>query len=121
MASWMISLKSSKLQISLVLLQLINNCCSNLSTAKDKVEAIGNGGLSGAPIRAKSTAVIKYLADKSNGAFPIIAVGGIDSAAAAIEKLEAGASLVQVYSALIYKGPTLVKEINKGLTEYYSK
>lgn len=94
---------------------------SNLSTAKDKVDAIGNGGLSGAPIRAKSTAVIKYLADKSNGAFPIIAVGGIDSPEAAIEKLEAGASLVQVYSALVYKGPTLIKEINKGLSEYYNK
>lgn len=73
---------------------------------------IGAGGLSGAPLRQRSTEVISYLSSKSNQAFPIIAVGGIDSAEAAIEKLKAGASLVQIYTGLIYKGPALIKQIN---------
>lgn len=73
------------------------------------------GGLSGKPLTKKSTEVIKYLHTKSNGAFPIIGVGGIHSAADALEKLEAGASLVQIYTGFIYEGPGLVKRILKGL------
>jgi len=73
------------------------------------------GGLSGIPVRDRSTAVIKYLHDKSEGAFPIIGVGGIHSAEDALEKLNAGASLVQVYTGFIYEGPALVKRINKAL------
>jgi dihydroorotate dehydrogenase len=73
------------------------------------------GGLSGKPVRDKSTQVIKYLHQKSKGSFPIIGVGGIHSAKDAQEKLDAGASLVQIYTGFIYEGPGLVKSILKGL------
>lgn len=88
---------------------------SMLKTDAATVEAIGAGGLSGKPVRKRSTEVIKYLHEKSNGAFPIVGVGGIHSADDAIEKLDAGASLVQVYSGYIYEGPGLVKEINQKI------
>jgi len=88
---------------------------SGLKTAKNKVEAIGNGGLSGKPVGLRSTQVIKYLADKSNRAFPIIGVGGIHSAEDALEKLAAGATLLQIYTGFIYEGPSLVKRINKAI------
>jgi len=88
---------------------------SGLKTDKTKVEVIGNGGLSGKPVRERSTEVIKYLADKSNRAFPIIGVGGIHSAEDALEKLDAGATLLQVYTGFIYEGPSLVKRINKAI------
>ena len=88
---------------------------SGLVTPADEVEKMGAGGLSGAPVRKRSTEVIRYLHQKSNGSFPIIGVGGICSAEDAQEKLEAGASLVQVYSGLIYAGPGLVKSINKSI------
>ncbi|WKK65076.1 quinone-dependent dihydroorotate dehydrogenase [Lutimonas zeaxanthinifaciens] len=73
------------------------------------------GGLSGKPVKERSTEVIRYLADKSNKAFPIIGVGGIHSEEDAKEKLEAGADLVQLYTGFIYEGPGLVKRINKSL------
>ncbi len=73
------------------------------------------GGLSGKPVREKSTEVIRFLAEKSNKAFPIIGVGGIHSAKDAKEKLDAGADLIQVFTGFIYEGPELVKRINKGL------
>jgi dihydroorotate dehydrogenase len=73
------------------------------------------GGLSGKPLTDKSTYVINFLHQKSRGAFPIIGVGGIHSAQDAINKIEAGASLVQLYTGFIYKGPVLVKQINKAL------
>lgn len=73
------------------------------------------GGLSGKPLTNRSTEVIKFLAEKSNKAFPIIGVGGIHSAADALEKLEAGADLVQLYTGFIYEGPKLIKDINKQL------
>ena len=88
---------------------------SRLKTDKNKVDAIGNGGLSGKPVGLRSTEVIKYLADKSNRAFPIIGVGGIHSAEDALEKLDAGATLLQVYTGFIYEGPSLVKRINKAI------
>lgn len=71
------------------------------------------GGLSGKPLAKRATEVIRFLSEKSNKAFPIIGVGGIHSAADAIEKLDAGASLVQLYTGFIYEGPALVKAINK--------
>jgi dihydroorotate dehydrogenase len=86
-----------------------------LKTSKAEIDKIGNGGVSGKPVRTRSTEVIKYLTDKSNKAFPIIGVGGIHSAQDAIEKLEAGADLVQVYTGFIYEGPRLIKKINKAL------
>ncbi|MFD2970060.1 quinone-dependent dihydroorotate dehydrogenase [Sphingobacterium bambusae] len=73
------------------------------------------GGVSGRPLTKRSTEVIRYLAEKSNHTFPIIGVGGIHSAEDAIEKLEAGASLVQLYTGFIYEGPALVSKICKGL------
>ena len=88
---------------------------SNLKADPKRLLEIGNGGLSGQPIKDKSTQVIKYLADKSNKAFPIIGVGGIHSAQDALDKLESGADLIQIYTGFIYEGPKLVKDINKAL------
>ena len=73
------------------------------------------GGLSGKPVRKRSTEVIRFLAEKSGKSFPIIGVGGIHSAQDAKEKLAAGADLIQLYTGFIYEGPGLVKEINKSL------
>ncbi|MDH3698532.1 MAG: quinone-dependent dihydroorotate dehydrogenase [Flavobacteriaceae bacterium] len=73
------------------------------------------GGLSGKPLKDKSTEVIRFLAKKSNNAFPIIGVGGIHSAADAIEKLNAGASLVQLWTGFVYEGPSLVRQINEAV------
>jgi dihydroorotate dehydrogenase len=73
------------------------------------------GGLSGKPLAQRSTEVIRFLSEKSNKAFPIIGVGGIHSAEDAIEKLDAGASLIQIYTGFIYEGPALVKAINKKI------
>lgn len=78
----------------------------------NKIEA---GGLSGKPLTKRSTEVIRFLAEKSNHAFPIIGVGGIHTAEDAIEKLNAGASLVQLYTGFIYEGPRLIKDINRKL------
>jgi dihydroorotate dehydrogenase len=75
------------------------------------------GGLSGKPVRERSTEVIRFLAEKSGKAFPIIGVGGIHSAEDAIEKLEAGADLIQLYTGFIYEGPALVRDINKRLAQ----
>jgi len=94
---------------------------SILTTEISQVEAIGAGGVSGKVLAKKSTEVIRFLAKQSNNAFPIIGVGGIFSAQDAIDKLEAGASLVQIYSGMIYEGPGLIKKINKGLVKYLSK
>jgi dihydroorotate dehydrogenase len=73
------------------------------------------GGLSGKPLTKRSTEVIRFLAEKSNKSFPIIGVGGIHTAEDAMEKLNAGASLVQLYTGFIYEGPALVKAINKKI------
>ena len=88
---------------------------SGLKTDKNKVEAIGAGGLSGEPLKKRSTEVIKYLANKSGKSFLIIGVGGIHSADDALEKLDAGATLLQIYTGFIYEGPSLVKQINKAI------
>ena len=80
--------------------------------SENKIEA---GGLSGKPLTKRATEVIRFLSEKSNRSFPIIGVGGIHSAEDAIEKLEAGASLVQLYTGFIYEGPALVKAINKAI------
>jgi len=73
------------------------------------------GGLSGKPLTERSTEVIRYLSKKSSGAFPIIGVGGIHSPEDAMEKLKAGASLIQLYTGFIYEGPGLIKRINKKI------
>jgi dihydroorotate dehydrogenase len=89
-----------------------------LNTNKSDIEKMGAGGLSGKALRHRSTEVISYLNKKSNGAFPIIGVGGINSGADAIEKLKAGATLVQVYTGFIYEGPAMVKNINKAILKW---
>ncbi len=86
-----------------------------LKTPKAKVEEIGAGGLSGKPVQKRATEVIGYLNRKGKGSFDIIAVGGIFTAADAQEKLDAGASLVQVYTGFIYEGPRIIQRICKGL------
>ena len=92
---------------------------TNTTIARDMIAghplAHEAGGLSGAPVKAKSTFVVQELAAELNGKIPIIAAGGILSAADAQEKLEAGASLVQIYSGLIYRGPQLIEDIVKSL------
>lgn len=82
---------------------------AHLTLAEEK------GGLSGKPLKQRSTEVIRFLAEKSNKAFPIIGVGGIHSATDAIEKLKAGADLIQLYTGFVYEGPSLLKEINKAI------
>ncbi|WP_350292363.1 quinone-dependent dihydroorotate dehydrogenase [uncultured Croceitalea sp.] len=84
---------------------------SHLTLAEEK------GGLSGKPLTNRSTEVIRFLAEKSNKSFPIIGVGGIHSAEDALEKLEAGADLVQLYTGFVYEGPGLLKQINKAILE----
>ena len=86
-----------------------------LATDAETVSAMGPGGVSGAPVRERATEVIRHLAAKSQGQFPIIGVGGVDSVEAAQEKLDAGASLVQVYSGMIYQGPGLPSRLVQGL------
>ena len=88
---------------------------NNLATPAGEVDAIGAGGLSGAPLRKRATEVISYIHTQSGGTIPIIASGGIFTAADAKEKLDAGASLVQVYTGFIYEGPGIAREICKGL------
>lgn len=94
---------------------------SKLITPQAEVESIGAGGVSGKVLARRSTEVIRYLHQKSKGEFPIVGVGGIFSVEDAIEKLEAGASLLQVYSGMIYEGPGLIKKIKKGLLAYFSQ
>jgi dihydroorotate dehydrogenase len=92
---------------------------TNTTLSREGVEDMKNatetGGLSGAPVRDKSSQVIRHLSNQLAGELPIIGVGGIMGGADAIEKIEAGASLVQVYSGLIYRGPSLVREVAKAL------
>ncbi|HTA82962.1 MAG TPA: quinone-dependent dihydroorotate dehydrogenase [Bacteroidia bacterium] len=92
-----------------------NTTLSREGLKSEGVEAIGAGGLSGAPVRKRSTEVVKYLAEKSKGTFPIIASGGIHSAEDALEKLDAGAVMIELYTGFIYEGPMLVKRINKEI------
>jgi dihydroorotate dehydrogenase len=87
----------------------------NLKTPKDELERIGAGGLSGKSVTQRSTEVIRYLSARSGGSFPIVGVGGIMDEKDALEKIRAGAALIQVYTGYIYKGPGLIKRINKAL------
>jgi dihydroorotate dehydrogenase len=87
----------------------------SLIYSKDELEKIGAGGLSGKPLTKRSTEVIRYLKQRSGNAFPVIGVGGIHSAADALEKLDAGADLLQLYTGFIYEGPALIAEINEAI------
>lgn len=88
---------------------------SGLATDPARLEAIGNGGLSGRPLAARSLALVRALYRKLDGALPIVGVGGIDSAESAYQRIRAGASLIELYTALVYHGPGLVGRINRGL------
>ncbi len=91
---------------------------TNTTISRDGLHSINQketGGLSGRPLRKRSTEVIKFLTEKGKNAFPVIGVGGIHSAEDALEKLAAGASLVQLYTGFIYEGPALIKEINRAI------
>ena len=93
---------------------------SNTTLSREKLISSNRsemGGLSGKPIAERSTEVIRFLHEKSNNAFPIIGVGGIHSPEDAINKLNAGASLIQLYTGFVYEGPGLIKKINKAILE----
>jgi len=90
---------------------------NNLKTNNSKIEKIGNGGLSGEPLKNKSNEVIRYISKKTNGNLPIIGVGGIMNPKDALDKIEAGADLIQLYTGFIYEGPSIVKKINQYLSK----
>jgi dihydroorotate dehydrogenase len=86
-----------------------------LASNKILLNKIGQGGLSGKPLNKRSTEIIRYLSEKSHGKIPIIGVGGIMTPGDALEKLSAGATLVQIYTGFIYNGPCFVKQINREI------
>lgn len=86
-----------------------------LKTDAERVKQIANGGLSGLPLRDRSVEIIRYISQKTEGKLPIIGVGGTMSPDDAVEKLKAGASLVQVFTGFIYYGPSLAKDVNKAV------
>ena len=86
-----------------------------LATGTSEIERIGRGGLSGRPLAARATALVRHLYRTTDGAVPLIGVGGIDSAEAAYVRIRAGATLIQVYTGLVYEGPGLVGRIHRGL------
>ncbi len=88
---------------------------SGLITPADEVASIGSGGLSGKVLQSRATEVVTYIAQKSKGSIPIIGVGGIHNEASALEKINAGASLVQVYTGFVYGGPPFIKKIAKAI------
>ena len=88
---------------------------SCLTQSEKRLDQIGNGGLSGKPLKDQSTAVIAYLSKKTNGTLPIIGVGGIHSKEDALEKFAAGATLIQLYTGFIYEGPPLIQSIKQGI------
>lgn len=93
----------------------------NLNTSSETLDEIGKGGLSGAPIFLRALERVKFVHDISRGAVPIIGVGGIDSASGVIKMMEAGASLVELYSSLVYEGPAVVSKILEDLEAYLIK
>ncbi len=92
-----------------------------LTTSEAVLARIGQGGLSGAPLAERSTQLVRYLYRRTGGAVPIIGVGGVASAEAAYAKLRAGASLVQLYTGLVYEGPGLVRRIKEGLVRLFER
>ena len=88
-----------------------------LKSSKEDIEKIGDGGMSGAPLFERSVEFVKYISQKTNGQLPIIAVGGIMTPENAKQMLDAGASLVQIYSGFVYNGPGFIKQINKHLAK----
>ncbi len=92
-----------------------------LKTPAEQIKAIGKGGMSGAPLTARSLEVVRYVHEKSKGKIPIIAVGGIMSVQDALNMLDAGASLIQLYTGFIYEGPGLARRINRAILKRRTK
>jgi len=92
-----------------------------LRTPAAQIEQMGAGGISGKPVTLRATEMVKYIHEQSNGKIPMMAVGGIHTAQDALDKLAAGATLVQLYTGFIYEGPALVKAINKALLQRIQK
>ena len=90
---------------------------NQLKTDSNEIEKIGNGGLSGFPLKDQSNEVIKYISEKTQKSIPIIGVGGIMSPKDALDKIKAGADLIQLYTGFIYSGPSIVKRINQHLSK----
>ena len=90
---------------------------NGLKTSEERIKEIANGGLSGQPLRDRSVEIIRYISQKTGGKLPIIGVGGTMSPADAVAKLEAGATLVQVFTGFIYYGPKLAKDVNKAVKD----
>ena len=88
---------------------------SKILTGNQQLENIGAGGLSGLPIKQRATEMVKYIHTKTGGKIPIIASGGIFTGADAAEKMDAGASFVQVWTGFVYEGPAIVKKICRYL------
>lgn len=88
-----------------------------LSASKEAIAKLGAGGISGTPIRARALALVSRIYTETGGAIPIVGVGGVFTADDAWDRIRAGASLVQLYTGLIYQGPEIVKQINLGLLE----
>ena len=93
----------------------------NLKSSARAIESIGNGGLSGAPLFEKSKAFVSHIHEKTNGIIPIIACGGIMTPKQALEMLDAGASLIEIYTGFIYNGPAYVRRINRYISKAYAK
>jgi dihydroorotate dehydrogenase len=92
-----------------------------LRTPAAEIEQMGAGGISGKPVTLRATEMVKYIHEQSNGKIPMMAVGGIHTAQDALDKLAAGATLVQLYTGFIYEGPALVKAINRALLQRVQK
>ena len=86
-----------------------------LKTPAGKITSIGSGGMSGAPLTARSLEMVRYIHQKSEGKLPIIAVGGIMCVQDALNMLDAGATLIQIYTGFIYEGPALARRINRAI------
>ena len=92
-----------------------------MQSSPERVAEVGEGGLSGAPLRARSNEVIRTIYRLTHGTMPVIGVGGVFTAEDAWEKICAGASLVQLYTGFIYEGPSIARQINEGLRQIVTK
>jgi dihydroorotate dehydrogenase len=93
----------------------------HLRSSKEELDTIPEGGISGAPLKMLTTAMIRHIYKKTNGKYVIIGLGGVFTAEDAYEKIKAGASLVQLVTGLIYGGPMVIKQINQGLVKLLAR
>ena len=97
---------------------IVGNTTLTRPDLRDRMTAIEQGGLSGRPLFALSTRVLAETYVRTEGAFPLIGVGGVDSGAAAFAKIKAGASLIQLYSGLVFRGVGLIASIKRELIDF---